>query len=297
MERRDATADAAEPVIRRQFLPKVALSDLRLAPTIAAVCLAVIVIAALLAPLIAPYDPIAMNPMERLASASLTHPFGTDAYGRDVFSRTLYGARMSLIIGVGAALVAVLVGLPLGLLAGFFRLLDAVLMRVMDGLMAIPSILLAIAVVSLAGSSLWTVLVAITIPEIPRVVRLVRSVVLSAREEPYVEAAIAVGSSLPKIMWRHLMPNTLAPLIVQATYVCASAILTEAILSFLGAGIGTETPSWGNIMSEGRLYFQLKPGLIFWPGLFLSLSILAINILGDTARDVLDPRLGKKRDG
>ena len=298
MANRDAAPTAptaSQPVIKRQFLPRIDMADLRFAPTIAAVCLFVIVVAALLAPLIAPYDPIAMNPMERLQGASAAHPFGTDAYGRDVLSRTLYGARMSLIVGLGAALVAVLIGLPLGLFAGFFRWLDAILMRIMDGLMAIPSILLAIAIVSLAGSSLWTVLFAITIPEIPRVVRLVRSVVLSAREEPYVEAAIAVGSSLPKIMWRHLMPNTLAPLIVQATYVCASAILTEAILSFLGAGIGTETPSWGNIMSEGRLYFQLKPSLIFWPGLFLSITILSINILGDTARDVMDPKLGKKR--
>ncbi|MCE7029890.1 ABC transporter permease [Jiella avicenniae] len=292
-----ATLASAEPVIRRRFLPQIAVSRLRFAPTLAAICLALIVVAAVFAPLIAPYDPIAMNPMERLAPASWAHPFGTDPYGRDVFSRTLYGAQISLIVGLGAAFVAVLVGLPLGLLAGFFRWIDAVLMRIMDGLMAIPSILLAIAIVSLAGSSLWTVLVAITIPEIPRVVRLVRSVVLSAREEPYVEAAIAVGSSLFKIMWRHLTPNTIAPLIVQGTYVCASAILTEAILSFLGAGIGTETPSWGNIMSEGRLYFQLKPGLVFWPGLFLSLCILSINILGDTARDVMDPRLGKGRAG
>ena len=292
-----ASLAAAEPVIRRRFLPTIEVSRLRFAPTLAAICLAVIVAAAILAPLIAPYDPIAMNPMERLAPASWAHPFGTDPYGRDVFSRTLYGAQISLIVGLGAAFVAVFVGLPLGLLAGFFRWIDAILMRIMDGLMAIPSILLAIAIVSLAGSSLWTVLVAITIPEIPRVVRLVRSVVLSAREEPYVEAAIAVGSSLIKIMWRHLTPNTIAPLIVQGTYVCASAILTEAILSFLGAGIGTETPSWGNIMSEGRLYFQLKPGLVFWPGLFLSLCILSINILGDTARDVMDPRLGKGRSG
>ncbi|MBC6716312.1 ABC transporter permease [Aurantimonas sp. DM33-3] len=296
MARRDTLPPIAEPVIKRRFLPRIELADLRFAPTLAAICLAVIVIGALLAPIIAPFDPIAMNPMERLAGASATHPFGTDAYGRDVFSRTLYGARVSLIVGIGAALVAVLIGLPLGLISGFFRWLDAILMRIMDGLMAIPSVLLAIAIVSLAGSSLWTVLIAITIPEIPRVVRLVRSVVLSAREEPYVEAAIAVGSSLPKIMWRHLTPNTIAPLIVQGTYVCASAILTEAILSFLGAGIGTETPSWGNIMSEGRLYFQLKPSLIFWPGLFLSLAILSINILGDTARDVMDPRLGKKRE-
>jgi peptide/nickel transport system permease protein len=284
----------AEPVVKRRLLPRVDLRGLGIAPPIAALCLAVIVIAAFLAPWIAPHDPIAMNPTARLAESSAAHPFGTDAYGRDVFSRTLHGARISLIVGLGAALVAVLVGLPLGILAGFFRWLDAVLMRIMDGLMAIPSVLLAIAIVALAGSSLWTVMIAITIPEIPRVVRLVRSVILSAREEPYVEAAIAVGSGLPKIMWRHLLPNTIAPMIVQGTYVCASAILTEAILSFLGAGIGTETPSWGNIMSEGRLYFQIKPSLIFWPGLFLSICILSINILGDTARDLLDPRMAKK---
>ena len=170
------------------------------------------------------------------------------------------------------------------------------MMRVMDGLMAMPSILLAIAVVSLSGASVMTVLVAITIPEIPRVARLVRSVVLSAREEPYVEAAISVGSSLPKIMWRHLMPNTIAPLIVQGTYVCASAILTEAILSFLGAGISPETPTWGNIMAEGRAYFQIKPSLIFWPGLLLSIAILSVNLIGDAARDALDPRM-KQREG
>ncbi|MEH6719904.1 MAG: ABC transporter permease [Aurantimonas endophytica] len=265
-----------------------------IAAMLAAAALLLIVLMAIFAPLIAPYDPIQMDPSKRLQPASEMFLLGTDAYGRDLFSRIVYGARISLIVGIGAAVVSVAIGLPLGLLSGFFRPLDAILMRIMDGLMAIPSILLAIAVVSLAGASLWTVLVAITIPEIPRVVRLVRSVVLTAREEPYVEAAIAVGSSLPKIMWRHLMPNTLAPLIVQGTYICASAILTEAILSFLGAGIGTETPSWGNIMSEGRVYFQLKPSLIFWPGLFLSICILSINLLGDTARDLLDPRMKQR---
>jgi peptide/nickel transport system permease protein len=201
------------------------------------------------------------------------------------------------LIGVGAAIVSVGIGLAIGLLSGFFKWVDAVLMRIMDGLMAIPSILLAIAVVSLSGASISTVLIAITIPEVPRVARLVRSVVLSAREEPYVEAAISVGSSLAKILRRHLMPNTVAPLIVQGTYVCASAILTEAILSFLGAGISPETPTWGNIMAEGRAYFQVKPSLIFWPGLLLSITILSINLLGDAARDALDPRMRRREGG
>jgi peptide/nickel transport system permease protein len=285
-----------EPVVRRRFLPTIDVKGIGFAATLAGICLLIIILMGIFAPLIATHDPIQMDPTQRLKPASDAFLLGTDAYGRDLFSRIVYGARISLIVGVGAAIISVAIGLPLGLLAGFFRILDAILMRIMDGLMAIPSILLAIAVVSLAGASLWTVLVAITIPEIPRVVRLVRSVVLSAREEPYVEAAIAVGSSLPKVMWRHLVPNTLAPLIVQGTYICASAILIEAILSFLGAGIGTETPSWGNIMSEGRVYFQLKPSLIFWPGLVLSICILSINLLGDTARDLLDPRL-KQRGG
>jgi peptide/nickel transport system permease protein len=283
-----------EPVVRQRFLPTIEVKRIGFAATLSSICLLIIVLMGIFAPLIATHDPIQMDPTQRLKPASDAFLLGTDAYGRDLFSRIVYGARISLIVGVGAAIISVAIGLPLGLLAGFFRILDAILMRIMDGLMAIPSILLAIAVVSLAGASLWTVLVAITIPEIPRVVRLVRSVVLSAREEPYVEAAIAVGSSLPKVMWRHLVPNTLAPLIVQGTYICASAILIEAILSFLGAGVGTETPSWGNIMSEGRVYFQLKPSLIFWPGLVLSICILSINLLGDTARDLLDPRLKQR---
>lgn len=260
------------------------------APVLAGLVLATVILAALLAPWIAPHDPVAMSPLNRLKPPSTDFILGTDAYGRDLFSRILYGARTSLVVGAGVAVAALLIGLPLGILAGFFRLVDAVLMRLMDGLMAIPGILLAIAIVALAGSSIETVLIAITIPEIPRVVRLVRSVVLTTREEPYVEAAIALGTSLPRIMWRHLMPSTFAPLIIQGTYIAASAILTEAILSFLGAGIGTETPSWGNVMAEGRLYFQLKPSLILWPGLVLSLCILSINILGDKVRDMLDPR-------
>jgi peptide/nickel transport system permease protein len=265
--------------------------------TTATVCLALIVLAAILAPLVAPHDPQQLAPAQRLKPASSQFLLGTDGYGRDVLSRIIYGGRISLLIGLGAAVCSIGIGLLIGLVSGFFRWVDAVMMRVMDGLMAIPSILLAIAVISLSGASLTTVLIAITIPEIPRVARLVRSVVLSAREEPYVEAAISVGSSMPKIMWRHLMPNTVAPLIVQGTYVCASAILTEAILSFLGAGINPETPTWGNIMAEGRAFFQVKPSLIFWPGLLLSIAILSVNLIGDAARDALDPRMQQRGGG
>lgn len=261
---------------------------------IAAICLAVIVLMAIFAPLISPHDPQLLAPAQRLKAASAEYPLGTDAFGRDVLSRIIYGGRISLLIGLGSAVFSVAIGLAIGLVSGFFKWVDAVMMRIMDGLMAIPGILLAIAVVSLSGASLTTVLIAITIPEVPRVARLVRSVVLSAREEPYVEAAISVGTSLPKIMWRHLVPNTVAPLIVQGTYVCASAILTEAILSFLGCGISPEIPTWGNIMAEGRAFFQIKPSLIFWPGLLLSITILSVNLIGDAARDALDPRMKQR---
>jgi peptide/nickel transport system permease protein len=268
----------------------------RIVPALAAIFLIAFVIMAIFAPMLATQDPLGMSPSARLRPPSDLYLLGTDAFGRDVYSRVIYGARVSLIVGLGVAVISIAIGLPLGLIAGFFRTLDAILMRVMDGLMAIPALLLAIAIVSLSGANIWTLIIAITIPEVPRIVRLVRSIVLSAREEPYVEAAISLGSSMPKIMIRHLMPNTLAPLIVQGTYICASAILIESILSFLGAGLGTETPSWGNIMSEGRIYFQIKPSLIFWPGLMLSVCILSINLLGDAARDALDPRM-KKRSG
>ena len=261
---------------------------------IAAVILAIIVLSALFAPWVVPHDPVRLTPSVRLKSPSETYWLGTDAFGRDLFSRIIYGGRISLVVGAAAAVFAVVLGLTLGLLAGYIRWIDAVLMRMVDGLMAIPSILLDIAIVSLWGASLWTVLVAITIPEVPRVVRLVRSLVLSAREEPYVEAAIAAGSSTFLIMRRHLVPNTVAPLIIQGTYICASAILTEAILSFLGAGINPETPSWGNIMAEGRIYFQINPGIVLWPGLVVSVAILSINLLGDAVRDALDPRMAKR---
>ncbi len=285
-------SSALQSVLRLFSIPS--LAKLGVGPMIAAAVLAMIVIVTLLSPWLAPFDPLEMNPMNRLQGPSDANMLGTDPFGRDIYSRVLIGGRVSLLIGIGAAIVSVFIGLIIGLVAGFFRLADTIIMRIMDSLMAIPSILLAIALVALNGPSITSVIMAITIPEIPRVVRLVRSVVLTAREEPYVEAAIALGSSMPKILFQHLMPNTMAPLIVQGTYILASAILTEAILSFLGAGVSTEIPTWGNIMAEGRQYFRVKPELILWPGLMLSLCILSINLLGDTARDMLDPRLKKR---
>ncbi len=239
-------------------------------------------------------DPMAINPIQRLKPPSAAFPFGTDFLGRDLLARVVYGARISLAVGLAVAVIAISVGLVLGMIAGYVRALDAVVMRVMDGLMAIPGILLAIALISLSGATLLTVIVAIVIPEIPRVVRLVRSVVLTVREEPYVEAAIAAGTRLPWILIRHVLPNTVAPLIVQASYISGSAMLTESILGFLGAGIPPEIPSWGNIMSEGRTYFQLSPWIIFFPGVALALTVLAVNTVGDGLRDTLDPRIARK---
>ena len=256
--------------------------------------LVALVLIALCAPLLSSSDPTAINPAQRLKPITAEHWLGTDAFGRDVYTRILYGARVSLLVGLGVAAFSLIIGLFVGVMAGYFRWVDAIVMRVMDGLMAIPGILLAIALVSLSGSSLLTVLIAITVPEVPRVVRLVRGVILSVRNESYVEAAQTLGTPLPTLMMRHLVPNTIAPLIVQCTYIFASAILTEAILSFLGAGEPPETSSWGNIMAEGRAYFQLFPGLVLYPGVLLSLTVLSVNLLGDALRDSLDPRMAKR---
>lgn len=239
-------------------------------------------------------DPISISALKRLKPPSAEAWFGTDKLGRDTFARVIHGARISLVVGLAVAVIAISIGLFVGLLAGYIRALEAVIMRIMDGLMAIPAILLAIALISLAGATLTTVVIAIVIPEIPRVVRLVRSVVLTVREEPYVEAAIASGTRLHLVLWRHILPNTIAPLIVQATYTCAAAMLTESILGFLGAGIPPEIPSWGNIMSEGRDLFRLSPWIIFYPGIALALTVLAVNVLGDGLRDTLDPRIARK---
>jgi peptide/nickel transport system permease protein len=275
---------------------------------IGAAVLVALLLIALTAPYLGTVDPAVMDgavmnvlpgvdgEFMLLDGHTIKHTFwmGTDSFGRDIWSRVLYGTRISLLVGVLVALVAVGIGSFGGLCAGYLRWLDGVLMRVMDGLMAIPGILLAIALVAAWGASLVTVIVAIAVPEIPRVTRLVRSLVLSVREEPYVEAAVALGTPTPKIMWRHILPNAIAPLIVQGTFVCGSAILIESILSFLGVGLPSEIPTWGNIMAEGRVQFNQYPHNVLFPGVFLTLTVLAVNMLGDGLRDTLDPKFNKR---
>ena len=263
-------------------------------PVLGSALLIVLILSALFAPWLTPYDPFEMNVVDRLLPPNETYWFGTDAYGRDIFTRTLYGGRVSLVIGAAVAVAATVVGLLIGVVAGYFRTADAILMRVMDGLMAIPGILLAIALMSLTRASVWIVILAITIPEVPRVARLVRSVVLSVREQVYIQAASAIGTRFPRLMLRHILPNTFAPLIVQATYIAASAVLVESYLSFLGVGTPPEIPSWGNIIAEGRLYVQIAFWNILFPSIFLAVMVLSINILGDGLRDMLDPRLARR---
>jgi peptide/nickel transport system permease protein len=263
-------------------------------PALGAVLLLILISVSIGAPWITAQDPFDMNVVDRLQPPNETYFFGTDAFGRDIFTRTLYGGRVSLIIGVSVAVTSTVIGLIIGIIAGYFRMADAILMRIMDGLMAIPGILLAIGLMSLTRASIWVVIIAITIPEVPRVVRLVRSVVLTVREQVYIQAAGAIGTRFPRLMLKHILPNTFAPLIVQATYIAASAVLIESYLSFLGVGTPPEIPSWGNIIAEGRLYVQIAFWNILFPSIFLALMVLSINILGDGLRDMLDPRLARR---
>ena len=284
----------AEDIVAPSVLERVR-EAVRRNPTIfiGALLLGALIAIALLAPWIAS-DPLRQTPINRLRPPSQRWWFGTDQFGRDVFSRTMHGARVSLIVGISVALIASAIGLAIGLVCGYFRWIDGIVMRVMDGLMAIPSILLAIALITLTRPGLGIVIVAIVIPEVPRISRVVRSVVLSIRGQPYVESAIAGGTRNTKLLMRHILPNTAAPLIVQGTYVCASAMLIEAGLSFLGAGVPPEIPSWGNIIAQGRTFFQIAPWSILIPGAFLALTVLAVNMLGDGLRDRLDPRLARR---
>ncbi len=298
--------DAAQPAPRRRSAWSTVLRN----PSVlfgGSIALVMLIIA-ILAPFLGTRDPAEINPSARNQKPGysatvrddegkrvrVVYHLGTDSLGRDIYSRVIYGARVSLIVGITVAAIAVFIGLIIGMIAGYVRWLDGIIMRFMDGLMAIPEILLAIALVSLSRAGLPAVVLAIVIPQVPRVVRLVRSVVLSIREEPYVESAITVGTPTPTLLFRHVLPNTTAPLIVQGTFICASAILVEAILSFLGIGIPPEVPTWGNIMAEGRTYFRILPHNILYPGIALALAVLAINMLGDGLRDTLDPRFAKR---
>jgi peptide/nickel transport system permease protein len=258
------------------------------------VLVGVMIFIAIFAPYLGTRDPTALAPAKRTREPSALYWFGTDMLGRDVYSRVMYGSRVSLTVGFSVALLASVLGTFIGLVSGFIRGLDTVIMRAMDGLMSIPPILLAIALMALTRASVQNVIIAISIAEFPRVSRLVRGVVLSLREQPYVEAAIASGTTVPAIIRKHILPNTLAPLMVQATFICASAMITEATLSFIGAGTPPTIPSWGNIMAEGRALWQVKPYIVFFPAFFLSVTVLAVNLLGDGLRDALDPRLAKR---
>jgi peptide/nickel transport system permease protein len=299
---RIALPAAARTELRRRLLANKSV-------TFGGAIVLLMVIVALFAPWLGTVDPAGIDPAYRNRRPGAEHVvrlpdgtttqrtfwMGTDTLGRDVYSRVIYGTRVSLIVGITVALISSVIGIAIGLVGGYVRWVDLVVMRLMDGLMAIPGILLAIGLVAVWGATLEAVILAIVVPEIPRVVRLVRSIVLSIREEPYVEAAISVGTPLPLLLARHVMPNTIAPMIVQGTFICATAILLEAILSFLGIGIPTEIPSWGNIMAEGRQLFRVYPHTILFPGIFVSLTVLAVNMLGDGLRDTLDPRMAKSR--
>ncbi len=270
--------------------------------------LLVLVLVAIAAPVLGTVDPTLFDAGSRdlrpgqtgeittLDGDTLKHTFrmGSDSFGRDIYSRVIYGARVSLMVGLAAAVLSLVFGIAFGLLSGYLRWLDGILMRFMDGLMSIPAILIAIALVALWRGSPLTVIVAIAIPEIPRVTRLVRSLVLSIREEPYVEAAVSLGTPAWKIMLSHILPNCIAPLVVQGTYICGAAILVEAILSFLGVGLPPDIPTWGNIMAEGRVQFVEYPHNVFFPGVVLAVTVLAVNILGDGLRDTLDPKMAKR---
>ena len=299
-------ADVLPPPLRRLSMARRVLRNG--AVRFGALTLLLLVLAALGAPWLGSIDPTLIDPgsanllpgthaeFMTLGGDTFLHWFamGSDSLGRDIWSRVVYGARVSLSVGVAVAVLAMAVGMAIGLVAGYFRRLDGLIMRVMDGVMAIPGILFAITLMAVWRASLTTIIVAIAVPEVPRVARLVRSVVLTIREEPYIEAAIALDTPTWKVLTRHILPNAIAPLIIQGTYVCASAILVEAILSFLGVGMPPDIPSWGNIMAEGRTQFTQYPHSVLFPGIFLALTVLAVNILGDGLRDTLDPKFNKR---
>jgi peptide/nickel transport system permease protein len=291
-----AAAPELSPIIAAPRRSGPLATFIRRNPTIVlgGLLLALIALAGIFAPWLWTIDPQTLAPARRIRPPSEANWFGTDGLGRDVYSRVVYGARTSLFVGAAVAVVATFFGVLVGIVSGFIRWLDPIIMRIIDGLMAIPSVLIAIALLGVARGSIVNVIIAISLAEFPRVARLVRGVVLSLREQSYVSAAIACGSNSPRIMLRHILPNAIDPIIIQATYIGASAIITEAILSFLGVGTPSTIPSWGNIMAEGRSLFQVAYYIVLIPGAFLSITVLAINLLGDGLRDALDPRAAKR---
>lgn len=247
---------------------------------------------AVAAPLIAP-DPAILNPLNRLKPPSAAEIFGTDQVGRSVFARAVWGTRVSLTVGIAVALITTVIGVAVGVVAGYFRVVDSIVMRMMDAVMAIPAILLAIALVALVGASPAVIVTAIAVPEIPRMARMVRASVLTLRDQAFVEAAITCGGRTATILVKHILPGAAGPIMVQATYVFASAMILESILSFLGAGTPPDVPSWGNMMSEGRQFLQIAPWILGFPALLLAIVVLTVNLMGDALRDMLDPSLAR----
>ena len=258
------------------------------------IILTIVVLIAVFSPLMTRTDPSKLSPFERLQDPRPSHWFGTDHLGRDVFDRTLVGSRISLLVGFSVGTITSIAGLAIGLVVGYYRRVDNVVMRLMDGLMAFPSLLLALALIAVLGASVMNVILVICVVDTPRMVRVVRGAVLTLREQQFVEAANALGIPAWRILARHIAPNTFAPVMVQATFIFALAIIVEANLSFLGAGVPPTTPSWGNIMGEGRTFLQIAIWVTFFPGLFLSLTVLSINLVGDGLRDTLDPRFSRR---
>jgi peptide/nickel transport system permease protein len=264
---------------------------------VGALLVAVNVLVALIAPVLGRVDPQLLDVKARLTPPTETHWFGTDDVGRDVWSRVIHGARLSMVVGGSVVLFSFAGGLLFGLFGGYYRAFDNVLMRIMDGLMAFPGIILAIALMASLGPSLLNVIVALGIVYVPRVARIVRGSVLVIRETPYVEAARALGVPDLAVLCRHVLPNCLSPVIVQGTFIFAAAVLGEAALSFLGVGVPPQAPSWGNVLAEGRLYLQQAPWLTLFPGAAIMACILGLNLFGDGVRDFLDPKLRGVQDG
>ncbi len=254
-----------------------------------AVIVLILALAAILAPVIAPADPLAQTVAKRLTAPGSEYLFGSDKMGRDVLSRVIYGARVSMTVGLSVGLSSMIFGMIIGLYACYYRALDSILMRICDGLSAIPSTLLAIALMAVLGQSTFNVILALSIVYIPRMARIARSAALVVKEQTYIEALRGQGASSFRIIWRHIAPNILSPVVVQASYNFANSIITEAALSFLGVGIPAPQPSWGNILSDGQEVINKAWWMIVYPGLVTALAVMGTNIFGDGLRDILDP--------